>query len=86
MLQHGQFHLHIIVTVILEEKVVKVVVKMNEKVVVEVVIKMNEKVIAVLVIGRDNVHGRDVQNCLIHGHKLCNVQDILYIVYLYIYM
>src|SRR5437762_14086349 len=45
MLQHGLFHLHIIVIVILEEKVVEVVVKMNEKVVAEaeVVIKSNEK-------------------------------------------
>src|SRR5437763_7829499 len=48
MLQHGLFHLHIIVIVILEEKVVEVVVKMNEKVVAEaeVVVKTNEKVVA----------------------------------------
>ena len=48
MLQHGLFHLHIIVIVILEEKVVEVVIKTNEKVVaeVEVVIKSNEKVVA----------------------------------------
>src|SRR5256714_11881746 len=48
MLQHGLFHLHIIVIVILEEKVVKVVVKTNEKVVAEaeVVVKSNEKVVA----------------------------------------
>ena len=48
MLQHGLFHLHIIVIVILEEKVVEVVVKTNEKVVAEaeVVVKSNEKVVA----------------------------------------
>src|SRR5947207_8949121 len=50
MLQHGLFHLHIIVIVLLEKVVVEaeVVVKMNEKVVVEaeVVIKSNEKVVA----------------------------------------
>ena len=48
MLQHELFHLHIIVIVILEEKVVEVIVKMNEKVVaeVELVIKSNEKVVA----------------------------------------
>src|ERR1044071_7396620 len=48
MLQHRLFHLHIIVIVILEEKVVEVVVKTNEKVVAEaeVVIKSNEKVVA----------------------------------------
>src|SRR2546421_6063971 len=47
MLQHGLFHLHIIVIVILEEKVVEVVIKTNEKVVVkaEVVVKSNEKVV-----------------------------------------
>src|ERR1044071_6506038 len=47
MLQHGLFHLHIIVIVILEEKVVEVVIKTNEKVVAEaeVVIKSNEKVV-----------------------------------------
>src|SRR5437764_156260 len=48
MLQHGLFHLHIIVIVILEEKVVEVVVKTNEKMVTEaeVVVKSNEKVVA----------------------------------------
>src|SRR5881396_495379 len=48
MLQHGLFHLHIIVIVILEEKVVEVIVKTNEKVVAEaeVVVKTNEKVVA----------------------------------------
>src|SRR5213082_1701798 len=48
MLQHGLFHLHIIVIVILEEKVVEVVVKTNRKMVAEaeVVIKSNEKVVA----------------------------------------
>src|SRR6184192_610537 len=48
MLQHGLFHLHIIVIVILEEKVVEVVVKTNKKVVAEaeVVVKSNEKVVA----------------------------------------
>src|SRR3989440_2652293 len=48
MLQHGLFHLHIIVIVILEEKVVEVIVKTNEKVVAEaeVVVKSNEKVVA----------------------------------------
>src|SRR5205814_10175122 len=47
MLQHGLFHLHIIMIVILEEKVVEVVVKTNEKVVAEakVVVKTNEKVV-----------------------------------------
>src|SRR6266496_1693235 len=50
MLQHGLFHLHIIVIVVLEKVVVKaeVVVKTNEKVVAEaeVVVKSNEKVVA----------------------------------------
>src|SRR5438132_12888492 len=48
MLQHELFHLHIIVIVILKEKVVEVVVKMNGKVVAEaeVVVKSNEKVVA----------------------------------------
>src|SRR5436189_3421681 len=48
ILQHGLFHLHIIVIVILEEKVVEVVIKTNEKVVAEaeVVVKSNEKVVA----------------------------------------
>src|SRR5437762_6763555 len=48
MLQHGLFHLHIIVIVILEGKVVEVVVKTNGKVVAEakVVVKSNEKVVA----------------------------------------
>src|SRR5207237_10034861 len=48
MLQHGLFHLYIIVIVILEEKVVEVVVKTNGKVVAEaeVVVKSNEKVVA----------------------------------------
>ena len=26
--------------------------------------------------GQDNVHGRDVQDCPVHGHELCNVQDM----------
>src|SRR5436189_196772 len=26
--------------------------------------------------GWDNVHGRDVQDCPIHEHELCNVQDM----------
>src|SRR5689334_21008725 len=45
MLQHGLFHLHIIVIVILEEKVV---VKTNEKVVAkaEVVVRTNEILVA----------------------------------------
>ena len=30
----------------------------------------------VLVMGQDNVHGRDVQDCPVHGHELCNVQDM----------
>src|SRR5436189_6456628 len=50
MLQHGLFHLHIIVIVVLEKMVVEaeVVVKTNEKVVAEaeVVVKSNEKVVA----------------------------------------
>src|SRR5881275_232026 len=48
MLQHGLFHLHIIVIVVLEKEVVKVVIKTNEKVVAEaeVVVKSNEKVVA----------------------------------------
>ena len=45
MLQHGLFHLYIIVIVVLEKEVVEVVVKMNEKV-VEVVIRMNTEVMA----------------------------------------
>src|SRR2546429_9782038 len=57
MLQHGLFHLHIIVIVILEEKVVEVVVKMNEKVVAEaeVVVKSNEKVVAEVVIRMNEI-------------------------------
>ena len=52
MLQHGLFHLHIIVIVVLEKEVVEVVVKTNEKVVakVEVVVKSNEKVVAEVVV------------------------------------
>src|SRR2546423_3137595 len=59
MLQHGLFHLHIIVIVVLEKVVVKaeVVVKtnekvvagadvFNEKVVAEVVVRMNEILVA----------------------------------------
>src|SRR5947207_1926284 len=48
MLQHGLFHLHIIMIVVLEKEVVEVVVKTNEKVVAEaeVVVKSNEKVVA----------------------------------------
>jgi len=47
MLQHGLFHLHIIV-IVLEEEVVEVVVKTNEKVVAEaeVVVRMNAEVVA----------------------------------------
>ena len=46
MLQHGLFHLHIIVIVVLEKVVVEaeVVIKTNEKVVV--IVKTNEKVVA----------------------------------------
>src|SRR5881227_2823801 len=52
MLQHGLFHLHIIVIVVLEKEVVEVVVKTNEKVVAEaeVVIKSNEKVVVEVVV------------------------------------
>src|SRR5881275_3091739 len=48
MLQHGLFHLHIIVIVVLEKVVVEaeVVVKTNEKVVAEVVVRMNEMLVA----------------------------------------
>src|SRR2546427_6649363 len=48
MLQHGLFHLHIIVIVVLEKVVAEVVVKTNKKVVAEaeVVVKSNEKVVA----------------------------------------
>ena len=49
ILQHGLFHLHIIVIVIFEEKVVEVVVKTNEKVVAEADV-FNEKVVAEVVI------------------------------------
>src|SRR5205814_10070274 len=51
MLQHGLFHLHIIVIVVLEEKVVEVVVKTNGKVVAEaeVVVRMNEILVAEVV-------------------------------------
>ena len=49
MLQHGLFHLHIIVIVILEKKVVEVVVKSNEKVVAEADV-FNEKVVAEVVV------------------------------------
>src|SRR5204863_7577806 len=49
MLQHGLFHLHIIVIVILEEKVVEVVVKTNEKVVAEADV-FNEKMVAKVVV------------------------------------
>ena len=47
MLQHGLFHLHIIVIVVLEKVVVEaeVVVKTNKKVVVEAEV-VNEKVVA----------------------------------------
>src|SRR2546421_12435720 len=31
---------------------------------------------AVLVMERDIVHGLDVQNCPIHEHELCNVQNM----------
>ena len=45
MLQHGLYHLHIIVIVVLEEEVVEVVVKTNEKVVMEaeVVVKSTRR-------------------------------------------
>ena len=36
--------------------------------------------------GRDNVHGRDVQDRPVHGHELCNVQDICPWTYIYIYL
>ena len=50
MLQHGLFHLHIIVIVVLEKVVeAEVVVKTNEKVVAEVDM-FNEKVVAEVVI------------------------------------
>src|SRR3954453_6232160 len=57
MLQHGLFHFHIIVIVILEEKVGEVVVKTNEKVVAEakVVVKSNEKVGAEAVVSNEKV-------------------------------
>ena len=41
---------------------------------------------------RDNIHGRDVQDSPVHGHELCNVQDMsrtFYTVYsipIYIYV
>ena len=37
----------------------------------------------VLVMGQDNVHGQDIQDCPIHGHGLCNVQDIYPWTYIY---
>ena len=51
MLQHGLFHFHIIVIVVLEKVVVEaeVVVKMNEKVVAEAEV-VNEKVVAEAVV------------------------------------
>jgi uncharacterized protein (AIM24 family) len=51
MLQHGLFHLHIIV-IVLEEEVVEVVVKTNEKVVAEaeVVVRMNAEAVAEVVV------------------------------------
>src|SRR3989440_11356931 len=51
MLQHGLFHLHIIVIVVLEKVVVEaeVVVKTNEKVVAEADV-FNEKVVAEVVV------------------------------------
>jgi len=54
MLQHGLFHLHIIVIVILEEKVVEVVVKTNEKVVAEADV-FNEKVVAEVVVRMNEI-------------------------------
>ena len=32
---------------------------------------------AVLEMGQDNVHRQDVQDCLVYGHELCNIQDML---------
>src|SRR5947207_11424265 len=59
ILQHGLFHLHIIVIVVFEKVVVEaeVVVKTNEKVVaeVEVVIKSNEKMVAEAVVFNEKV-------------------------------
>ena len=49
MLQHGLFHLHIIVIVVLEKVVADVVVKSNEKVVAEADV-FNEKVVAEVVV------------------------------------
>jgi len=49
MLQHGLFHLHIIMIVVLKEEVVEVVVKTNEKVVAEADV-FNEKVVAEVVV------------------------------------
>src|SRR2546421_3790920 len=56
MLQHGLFHLHIIVIIVLEKVVAeaevvvksnkKVVTEANEKVVAEVVVRMNEMLVA----------------------------------------
>src|SRR5207245_1546287 len=45
MLQHGLFHLHIIVIVVLEKVVAETDV-FNEKVVAEVVVRMNEMLVA----------------------------------------
>jgi len=64
MLQHGLFHLHIIVIVVLEEKVVEVVVKTNGKVVAEaeVVVKSNEKVVAEVVVRMNEILVAEVVN------------------------
>ena len=39
-------------------------------------LEFNPWVNAVLVMGWDNVYGRDVQDCPVHGHELCNVQNM----------
>ena len=54
MLQHGLFHLHIIVIVVLEKEVVEVVVKTNEKVVAEADV-FNEKVVAEVVVRMNEI-------------------------------
>src|SRR2546430_17510023 len=61
MLQHGLFHLHIIVIVILEEKVMEVVVKTNGKVVAEADM-FNEKVVAEVVVRMNGILVAEVDN------------------------
>src|SRR5207248_822130 len=74
MLQHGIFHLHIIVIVILEEKVVEVVVKTNEKVVAEaeVVVKSNEKVVAEADVFNEKVVAKVVNEMLVAEAEVVN--------------